>query len=169
MGVNECIGASIDGQDASSVLMCDDKGVYFNYYAGCTDCSCEMQQYAHYYDDEEESEEEGDACHEMVCHTSSKRKRVHLRKNVIAWIRRTCHCFLRMVSLHNMKCKIHKVENWRYHWHLLVRLWLLWLWLVWHDVFVRVAEIKNMFLSNELFYFYHLFALVLAHFNDLAA
>lgn len=82
--VNECIGASIDGQDASSVLMCDDKGVYFNYYAGCTDCSCDMQQYAHYYDDEEESEEEGDACHEMVCHTSSKRKRVHLRKNVIS-------------------------------------------------------------------------------------
>merc|ERR1712228_1089295 len=72
--VNECIGASINGQKASSILMCDDDGVYFNYYAGCTDCSCSMQQYAHYYDDE--------ACHQMVCNTQTKKTR--LRKNIIS-------------------------------------------------------------------------------------
>merc|ERR1712241_1290047 len=75
--VNECIGGGINGQDASSILMCDDKGVYFNYYTGCTDCSCSMQQYAHYYDEDGE-----DACHTMVCHSSKKKKHVHLRKNV---------------------------------------------------------------------------------------
>jgi len=57
--VNECI-ADASTESSSAMLLCDNDKIWVNYYSQCTDCHCDMEQYAY-------KQYSQDACWEVTC------------------------------------------------------------------------------------------------------
>merc|ERR1719229_1835344 len=62
--IDECIPSTTEGY--SSILQCNDKEIYFDYYDRCTDCSCEAERYSfEYYEDLKN-------CYQVTCNSPSE-------------------------------------------------------------------------------------------------
>lgn len=59
--VNECI-ADVSTETASAMLLCDNDKIWVNYYSQCTDCHCDMEQYAY-------KQYAQDECWEVTCNS----------------------------------------------------------------------------------------------------
>eukprot|EP01083_Nonionella_stella_P222214 793183_1 len=61
--INECIPVATEGY--SSILKCNNKEIYFDYYSQCTDCSCTFERYSfEYYEDKQK-------CYQVTCNSPS--------------------------------------------------------------------------------------------------